>query len=293
MSTLTGRLKTENVMKAFIKRNPLISMYILMFTLTWSFMIPQALASQGIGSTPQPVFFSILTGWAPGIAALIVSAIVAGRTGARELLGRFLIWRVGARWYLVGLFLLAALILGGIGLHVLFGGTVPVIPAAGDLLWDIALTFLIFVLLGFLFNTEEIAWRGFALPRLQPRYGALPAALFIVVPEILIHVPLYWMKDSFIRSVGIGWFSIFSAAIVLVYIYIFNRTTGSLLIVTLLHASQNAWSSLLSDNSARPFYFTVVLTWVLALTLIVVTKGRLGYQAEQPNGQGFSTEKMP
>lgn len=293
MSTLTGQLKTENVMKAFIKRNPLISMYILMFTLTWSFMIPQALYSLGMISTPLPVFFSILTGWAPGIAAVTISAIVAGRTGVRKLLGRFLIWRVGARWYLVGFFLLAALILGGIGLHVLFGGAVPVIPAAGDPLWDIALTFLIFVLLGFLFNTEEIAWRGFALPRLQSRYGVLIAALLIVIPEVLIHVPLYWMKDSFIRSVGIGWFSIFSAAIVLVYIYIFNRTKGSLLIVTLLHASQNAWSSLLSDNSAQPFYFTVVLTWVLALTLIVVTKGRLGYQAEQPNGQGFSTEKMP
>jgi hypothetical protein len=54
-------------------------------------------------------------------------------------------------------------------------------------------------------------------------------------------------------------------------------TKGSLLIVTLLHASQNAWSNLLSDNSARPFHFTVVLTWIIALALIGMTKGSLGY----------------
>jgi hypothetical protein len=29
-----------------------------------------------------------------------------------------------------------------------------------------------------------------------------------------------------------------------------------------------------------PFYFTVALTWVIALTLIVITRGKLGYQAE-------------
>ena len=139
------------------------------------------------------------------------------------------------------------------------------------------MTFLIFVLLGFLINTEEVAWRGFALPRLQVKYGALLAALLITVPEVLLHVPLFWVQDSFVQTVGLGWFSAFSVAAVFIYVYVFNRTKGSLLIVTLLHASQNAWSNLLSDNSARPFYFTVVLTWIIALALIGMTKGRLGY----------------
>jgi membrane protease YdiL (CAAX protease family) len=168
-------------------------------------------------------------------------------------------------------------ILGGIGLHMFFGGQKPIIPAAGAPAWDIALTFLIFVLLGFLINTEEVAWRGFALPRLQVHYGALLAALLITVPEVLLHVPLFWVQDSFIQTVGLGWFSAFSVAAVFIYVYVFNMTKGSLLIVTLLHASQNAWSNLLSDNSARPFHFTVVLTWIIALALIGMTKGSLGY----------------
>ena len=281
MSTITGTMPGENGVKLFMKRNPLLSMYIIMFTLAWSIMIPQALYSQGLFSAPLSGIFEILTGWAPAIAAIGVSAVTAGRAGVWALLGRFLVWKVGLRWYVVGTFLLALIILGGIGLHILFGGALPVIPAAGTPLWQVALLFLVLVLVGFLVNTEEIAWRGFALPRLQERYGALIAALFITVPEVVLHLPLFWVKDSFIRSVGLGWFAAFSVAAVFIYTYVFNRTKGSLLIVTLLHASQNAWSNLLSDNSAGPFYFTVALIWVLALVLILITKGKLGYSSDE------------
>jgi membrane protease YdiL (CAAX protease family) len=281
MSNITGTLSTEKGVSAFIKRNPLISMYVIMFSLAWSVMIPQSLYSQGVLSEPIPELFEILTGWSPIIASIVVTAVVGERVGVRELLQRFLIWRVGFRWYFVGVFLLAFIILGGIGLHVAFGGAMPVIPAADEPLWQTVLLFLLFVLVGSLFNTEEVAWRGFALPRLQDRYGALAAALLITIPEVIIHLPLFWIKDSFIRSVGVDWFSAFSVAAVFIYIYVFNKTKGSLIIVTLLHASQNAWSNLLSDNSARPFQFTVALIWVIALVLIVSTRGRLGYQPSE------------
>lgn len=281
MSTITNTMTNETGLKKFISRNPILSLYIIMFAIAWSVMIPQSLHSQGLLSAPLPVFLEILIGWAAGIAAIVVSSVTAGRQGVRQLLGRFLIWRVGPGWYAMGFFLLAILILGGIGLHVLFGGAMPVIPAAQDPLWDIVLTFVILVLLGFLFNTEEIAWRGFALPRLQTRYGALLAALLIAIPEVTLHLPLYWMENSFIQTVGVGWFSAFSLAAILIYIYGFNKTGGSLLFVTLLHASQNAWSNLLSDNSSSPFHYTVLLTWLVAIVLIVHTRGTLGYPASK------------
>jgi uncharacterized protein len=281
MPNITGTLSNEKGISAFIKRNPLISMYVIMFSLAWSVMIPQSLYSQGILATRIPEFLEILIGWSPAIASILVTAVIAGRAGVRELLGRFLVWRVGLRWYLVGVFLLAFIILGGIGLHTVFGGAMPVIPAADTPLWQTVLIFLFLVLLGFLFNTEEVAWRGFALPRLQVRYGALVAAILITIPEVMLHLPLFWIKDSFIHSVGVDWFSAFSVAAVFIYVYVFNRTKGSLIIVTLLHASQNAWSNLLSDNSVRPFQFTVALAWVIALVLIAMTRGRLGYQSHE------------
>ena len=268
-----------NTIINFIKRNPLLSIYIIMFTIAWSVMIPQALFSQGIISVQLPEILEIFTGWSPAIAALIVSGILAGRSGIRDVFGRFLIWRVGFRWYLVGIFLLAFIILGGIGLHMLFGGTMPVIPIVGKPLWEIVLTFIVFMLLGYLFNTEEVVWRGIAIPRLRDRFGVLITVLLIVIPEVLLHLPSFWMTENpFYQNVGITWFLAFSVAMVVIYVYVFNMTKGSLIIVTFLHASQNAWSTLLSDNSPRPFHFTVVLVWVIALALIAITRGKLGYR---------------
>jgi len=283
MSTITSvNSMNESGVKAFVKRNPLISMYVIMFTLAWAVMVPQSLYSQGIISKPLPMWLELLTGWAPGIAAVIVASIIAGRSGVGELLGRFRVWRVGVQWYLVAFFLLAALILGGIGLQVTFGGTLPVIPAAGASAVNIALSFVILIVAGVLINTEEIAWRGFALPRLQEKYGVLVACLLLAIPEVALHLPLFFVKENpFYQTVGLVAFSAFSVAMVFIYTFVFNMSKGSLLIVTCLHASQNAWANLLSDNTARPFQFTVALAWMLAIALIFLTKGQLGYKPEK------------
>ena len=282
MTTISSTASThESGLKAFVKRNQLISMYVLLFVLAWPGLIWEVLYSQGIVTSQSPVIVSLFTGWGPGIAAVIVTAMIAGRAGVRELLGHFLRWRVGLQWYAVAFFLLAAFILGGIGLHILFGGATLVIPAAGASPLQILFAFVVTVLFGFLINTEEIAWRGFALPRLQARYGVLMAVVLLVIPESLLHLPYFWNKDiDFYQTVGMFWFTAFSVGLVFIYAYVFNKTNGSLLIVTIMHASQNAWANLLSDNTLRPFQFTVALVWMVAVALILITKGKLGYEAE-------------
>jgi len=267
--------------KAFIRRNQLLILYGLMFALGWPGLIWETLYSRGLVSTQSPLILSLFTGWAPGIAAVAVTALPLGRPGVRHLLSRFLVWKVGARWYLVAFFLLAGVILGGIGLHIQFGGEAPHIPAAGASLLQILFAFAATVLFGFLINTEEMVWRGFALPRLQARYTPLVAGILIAIPEALFHLPYFWNKDvDFYQTVGIFWFTSFSVAAVFIYAYVFNKTRGSLLMVTILHASQNAWANLLSDNSLRPFQFTVALMWMIAIALIFLTKGQLGYTQE-------------
>jgi uncharacterized protein len=282
MTTISSIASTpESGFKSFVKHNPLISMYVLIFLLGWPVQILDALASHGLALKP-PTILTIATGLTPAIAAILVTAILAGRAGVKALLGRFLIWRVGIQWYVAGIFLLAAVILGGIGLHILSGGAMPAIPIAGASVGVILFVFTVTVIVGALVNTEEIAWRGFALPRLQSRYGALTAALLIAVPESLFHLPHFWNSEStFYQNVGLFWFTAFTVAIVLIYTYLFNKTNGSLLIVTLLHASQNAWANMLSDNTLRPFQFTVALMWMIAIALIFLTKGQLGCVVQQ------------
>jgi membrane protease YdiL (CAAX protease family) len=283
MSAVTSTLTThENGFKAFVRRNQLLVMYLLMFVLAWPGLVWETLYSRGLAPIQSPIVVSILTGWGPGIAAVTVTAIALGTSGVRDLLRRFLTWRVGVQWYAVAFFLLAAVILGGIGMQVVFDGKASAIPAQGASVLKLALSFLLMIAFGFLINTEEVAWRGFALPRLQARYGPWLAAILVLIPESLLHLPYFWNRDvDFYQTVGIFWFTAFSVAAVFIYTFVFNKTKGSLLLVTIMHASQNAWANLLSDNTLRPFQYTVVLMWMIAIALIFLSKGQLGYESEK------------
>src|SRR5205807_8706988 len=79
---------------------------------------------------------------------------------------------------------------------------------------NVALAFVVLVVAGSLFNTEDLAWRGLALPLLQKRYSALVASLLIGVPEGLTHLPGFFAPGDFRQQVGIFWFMAFTIAIV-------------------------------------------------------------------------------
>lgn len=274
-----------------IARHPMLWLVGIMFALTWPVLIAQALASQGIlpFTLPTPVEFA--AGWAPAVAAIIVTGAMYGRAGVKQLLGRFLIVRVNILWYLAGLFGIAAFVLGGIGLYAALGNPMPHIPAVGVPLTTAAFALVVTVLLGMVFNTEEIAWRGVMLPYLQARNGALVASLLIAVPEFMLHLPYFFNKQiAFYQNAGFLAFAAFTLAEAILITWMFNNTRGSLLIVTLGHASQNAWANLLSDNQPGPFYLTVILL-ALAAAVVVVIYGpaRLSRQGQRADTQGMST----
>jgi membrane protease YdiL (CAAX protease family) len=273
-STTIANETTDKVgISGWVERHQLLAAYSITFLLAWGPMLAILAGLRGRLPSPLVLIFALLVGWAPAIAAVVVSAITGGRAEVGRLLGRFLIWQVRFHWYLVAFFLMGLIILGGIGLHVLFGGKMPFLPfTASTSVSMVVTTFMGMMMIGPLVNTEEVLWRGFAFPRLQLRYGWLLGSLLLAIPEILLHLPYFFDPDSlFYRTVGIFWFSAFSFAAVILYTWVFNHTKGSLIMVTLLHASQNAWSTIFSDNSLRPFQFTVLVMWVIAVLLIVIS----------------------
>ena len=95
--------------KAFIKSHPLISFYALAFAFTWGGLImvvggpqqdpwqPGSLRYLGSRSrTPAG-----LAG--PSVASILMTGILNGRKGLRDLFARMTRWRVGVRWYAVPL----------------------------------------------------------------------------------------------------------------------------------------------------------------------------------------------
>src|SRR5688572_16333944 len=109
----------------------------------------------------------------PCLAGILLTGLVDGRAGLRQILFRLLRWQVGARWYAFAL-LPAPLLAAGV-LFVL-SLTSPILTEddkATDLLSGIAA--------GFTTVFEELGWTGFAVPKLRMRYTVLTTGLMVGV----------------------------------------------------------------------------------------------------------------
>ena len=99
---------------ALLARHPLVSFFVLAYAGTWLFELPYVLSEYGAGLLPtrSPLLLwaspvSIFMG--PFLAAFLVTGATEGRAGIRRILRRFVLWRVGLRWYLFALFGLPAI----------------------------------------------------------------------------------------------------------------------------------------------------------------------------------------
>jgi len=169
----------EPTRQSVLARYPLLCFFVMAYAFTWIVISPWTLGATGAGLLPIDLAApatglvlaaGILAG--PTLAAIIMTAATEGRTGVHRLLGRLVLWRVGVRWYLLALLGVPLIMLLG---FLAYAMAPPDLDALGGPAY--ALTYLLgfvltMVLGGPLF--EEIGWRGFALPRLQRRYGPWP-----------------------------------------------------------------------------------------------------------------------
>jgi uncharacterized protein len=145
-------------------------------------------------------------------------------------------WRVGIGWYAVALLLPAGLAFAATALNVLLGAQAPSAADLGGwtgLLPGFAIALLIPGLGG---AWEEPGWRGFALPRLQSGRSALLAALILGVLVAGWHLPLMVVGD-------VHWSdTVLIMGAVIIFNWAFNNANGSVLIIMMMHATNNAVS---------------------------------------------------
>jgi CAAX protease family protein len=162
---------------ALIKRHPLPAYYTLTFAISWGGMLMVIGGPGGLPGTPEQadrlmgIAFSLMAG--PSVSGLLLTGLVSGRTGLRDLLARLLRWRVAARWYAVAL-LTAPLLSTGVFLalsHDFSDFPIVTIDNKAPLLLTAIATGLTG---GFL---EEIGWTGFAIPRLKCDHGVFKTGL--------------------------------------------------------------------------------------------------------------------
>jgi len=261
-----------------LRRHPLISFFVLAYAISWTyvlvFLVVWPLPDTMVTDTPE------LLG--PVVAGFVMTAVVSGKAGVRHLLRRFVLWRVGTVWYLLALLGIPALYFASI---VLVPGAIASFkaPALSMAVLYPVLFLVVMVLDGPLL--EEPGWRGFALPRLQQRWGPLGGTVILGLLWATWHAPQY-LTPTFsaanggLNPTGVIVFLVDVVAFSVIITWAFNHTRASLLMAVLLHTSINFTQGLTSDLFPAAAYNEVAPMAVFglaALVIIVATRGRLGY----------------
>jgi membrane protease YdiL (CAAX protease family) len=265
-----------------IKRYSLVLGIVLMFALTW----PIDLSNSGFLPFQVPFAVYIFLGWGFIVASILMTGSIHGMGGVIALLKRFLIWRVGWRWYMAALFLMPALQITAILLNAaLTQTTIDFSTAYAYQIFGPSVNLVLLIVPFFLFdaiaNGEEIGWRGYVLPRLQSRYSALASSLIVGVIWGFWHLPKFlshWDGVEFL------FFMVSIVARSVLYTWLFNNTNGSLLMTTLFHASGNTAGILLpvattaaSGNLTISIIQAVLAVIVAAIVILKAGPERLSH----------------
>jgi uncharacterized protein len=241
-------------LKGLIRRYPLPAFFVLAFALTWA-------------TIPVGVFMAA----GPLLAALVVTAVVDGRRGLRELGSRVLRWRVNWRWYAAAIFIPLAAVMASGGLNVAFGAVESPVRdleiSALVLMFALRLVVPVFSPIG-----EEPGWRGFALPRLLADRSPFGATLILAPIVALWHVPLIFIASEDLAPI----FLLTTVAVTFFYTWLFVHSGGSVLITIIAHATEglvvrefvgtDGWSG--ADETQFALIYTAA--WcVVAIALLV------------------------
>lgn len=200
------------------------------------------------------------------IPAWILSGAFTRDSGVRELL-HTLVHPANWRWQAVAFFFLPAILLSSAPIVHRFGGTL-VWPPHRATIWLSAAYGGIFFLNNFLFTAalEEPGWRGFLLPRLQQRFSPLLASLLVWLPWALWHAPL-----DFSGGIGRSWMSYLQIRVILflpvaiILTWLYNRSGGNLLTVTIFHAAMNTFPFVL-PSAPKAFGLVILFAIIVIFT---------------------------
>jgi membrane protease YdiL (CAAX protease family) len=254
---------------------PVASFFVLAYAFSWVGWLPVLL---GAGEPIRTVSY-VVGGFGPALAGAVTTWLCGG--SVRAWAAQIVRWRVAPRWYLAAvLFPLLVVGLASAGIS-LFGPDVDpsLLPGRVTLVFS---SYVFVALVGG--GNEEPGWRGFALPRLQSQFAPVPATLILGVVWAFWHLPMLQGLDVYVlvRVVNIVGF-----AFLLTWVY---NGTNSVLLALLMHAGFNTANSTLVplpmealSGTGGPTVLVAVTAavWVVAVLLVVVTRGRLGYDGRR------------
>jgi uncharacterized protein len=283
LTTATDRPDAAH--EGLLARYPLVFFFIIAYAGTWLLELPYVRFADGAGLLPfsWPIPFTVSAIVAPfagpALAGFVMAGVTGGRAGIVRLLRRIVLWRVGLQWYLFAIVgTPAIMVLGAIVLPGVLGSYQT--PAL-SLVLTYPVSFIVALIIGGPLG-EEIGWRGFALPRMQRLHGPLVGSAILGPLHVFWHLPLIWIpqwgtaRDT---ALDLLWYFLAGVFATFIYTWLFNNTKGSVLLVVLMHTSLDAFfveRFFLAPIAASNLALTIGFG-ALALLLVVLTRGRLGY----------------
>ena len=287
-------------LKATIARHPAGAFLVFLYVTSWILFLPPLLGTLGFGVVPidipaQPsILLLSLIALAGG--AFLITRIADGKDATRELRRRYFTLRTGPQWYLLALF--------GAPLLLLVAGAVVQGPSSlsafGAKLTEFVPTYLLqVVLIALLISIwEETGWMAFLTARWQKRFGPVVASIAVAPLFGLVHFPLLFISGGITDSGRLAaseypeyliyLLVLFSVPVRLILTWVFNSTGGALPVVALLHASFDTTASTAILTGFYPGVdgrLMYVGLAIVALAVVLITRGRLGYRQVTPAAQ--------
>jgi len=198
----------------------------------------------------------------PGMAAAILVYEESKSAGVRDLLKRALDYsRIRAKvWYVPVTLLMPAVSLLTYGMTRLTGMPIP----GPQFSFPTALAmFLPFCLAAL---GEELGWSGYLIDPLQERWGALRAGVLVgVVWAVWHYVPLIQVHRS---TTWIAWWSLYTLALRVLIVWLYNNTGRSVFAATLFHAFSNL-SSVTCSSYYDPRITGLIVAFVGTIVVLV------------------------
>jgi len=204
-----------------------VAFFVVTYVLTGLLWLPAIRSGQPLATVMQgPAGLLVLLATVtPSLVAIVLAGVESGQRGIGELLGQGIRWRFGLGWYAVAIFLTPLLWAIALAIGRIVGAGTP----------EVRLDFLIPVAaIG-----EEFGWRGYALPRLQPRFKPLRASLLIGVVWAAWHLPYYAFPEVHPLPFAID-FSLFAVVLVshsVMITWLYNSSGRSVLATMIYHHS--------------------------------------------------------
>jgi membrane protease YdiL (CAAX protease family) len=220
----------------------------------------------GGGKLPLPINLpvSALGTFVPVIAASILSYQQDGFNGIKELLKKSLDYKKikNKIWYLPALLLMPLIYLLSYAVMRLTG-----LPLPDPISIPLLVAPVLFLMFFIGDAGEELGWTGYAIDPMQNRWGALKASLILgvvwaiwhAIPFIQTHNPANWVV----------WQSLFTVALRILIVWIYNNTGKSVLAAILVHVMSNeSWSLFPNYGSHYDPFVTGLIIWLIAVIVI-------------------------